>query len=178
MRRAVRNRPRRPWACLRLARSALAAHWSESVLPPRLGRLHGDVVRVFHDVGIVIIEPLRIASYLFGHLDGMTDTGTLCEVAPELPTEDRAFVTGIGRLVDQLRTLWGTRGNGKATMRWSHVGAVASGFSRNSACMRGRNRTGEPTSMSPFTADTIPAGSAQVDLLRARWVAIGADGYL
>lgn len=35
MRRAVRNRPRRPWACLRLARTALAAHWSEPVLLPR-----------------------------------------------------------------------------------------------------------------------------------------------
>ena len=57
-------------------------------------RLHGDVVRAFQEVGIVILEPLRIASYLFGHLDGMNEFDNLCEVAPELPTEDQAFVRG------------------------------------------------------------------------------------
>lgn len=82
------------------------------------------MVRVFHDVGIVIIEPLRIASYLVGHLDGMNDTGTLCEVAPELPTEDHAFVIAIGRLVDQLRTLWGTRGKWESYNALVDVGAV------------------------------------------------------
>jgi hypothetical protein len=65
---------------------------------------------------------LRIASYLFGHLDGMNDTGTLCEVAPELPTEDRAFFPPLARLMDQLCTLWVLGGNGKATMRWSMSG--------------------------------------------------------
>lgn len=62
-------------------------------------------MRVFKEVGIVILEPLRIASYLFGHLGGMKDTDILCEVATELPTEDRAFVTAISRLVEQLRGL-------------------------------------------------------------------------
>jgi hypothetical protein len=73
-------------------------------------RLHSNVARVFREVGIVIREPLRIASHLFGHLDGMNESDTLCEVAPELPTEDQAFVRGIGRLVEQLRGLWDTRG--------------------------------------------------------------------
>lgn len=76
-------------------------------------RLHGNVVRVFEEVGIVILEPLRIASYLFGHLDGMNKYDTLCEVVPELPTEDQAFVRVIGRLVEQLRGLWDTRGAGE-----------------------------------------------------------------
>ncbi|MDL2410820.1 hypothetical protein PY650_35830 [Rhizobium calliandrae] len=87
-------------------------------------RLHGDVVRVFYEVGIVILEPLRIASYLFGHLDGMNDTGTLCEVVPVLPTEDRAFVTAIGQLVDQLCTLWDTREEWESYNALVDVGAI------------------------------------------------------
>ncbi|MGM4984435.1 MULTISPECIES: hypothetical protein [Rhizobium] len=87
-------------------------------------RLHGNVARVFREVGIVILEPLRIVSHLFGHLDGMNESDTLCEVAPELPTEDQAFVRGIGRLVEQLRDLWDTRGEWPSYDAWIDVGAV------------------------------------------------------
>ena len=136
------------------------------------------MVRVFHDVGIVIIEPLRIASYLFGHLDGMNDTGTLCEVAPELPTEDHAFVTAIGRLVDQLRTLWGTRGKWESYNALVDVGAVCFRLFEDSACVRGRSRTGEPTSMSPLQQTLYLQGLRRLICCAHGWVAIGADGYL
>ena len=130
-------------------------------------RLHGDVVRVFHDVGIVILEPLRIASYLFGHLDGMNDTGTFCEVAAELPTEDRAFVTAIGRLVDQLRMLWGTRGKWESYNALVDVGAVGFRLFEEFGVHARPQPDGQAYINVPFTADTIPAGPAQVDLLRA-----------
>lgn len=61
------------------------------------------MVRVFQDVGIVSLEPLQIASYLFGYLDGMNESDNLCEAAPKLLPEDQAFVRAIGRLVEQLR---------------------------------------------------------------------------
>lgn len=82
------------------------------------------MVRAFEEVGIVILEPLRIASYLFGHLDGMNEFDNLCEVAPELPTEDQTFVRAIGRLVEQLRGLWDTRGDWPSYDALIDVGAV------------------------------------------------------
>ncbi len=130
-------------------------------------RLHGNVVRVFQEVGIVILEPLRIASYLFGHLDGMNDSGTLCEVASELSTEDHAFVTAIGRLVEQLRGLWDTRGDWPSYDALIDVGAVGFRLFEEFGVHAQPQPDGQAYINVPFTVDTMPAGSAQADMLRA-----------
>lgn len=129
-------------------------------------RLHGNVVRVFQEVGIVILEPLRLASYLFGHLDGINETGTLCEVAPEVPTEDQAFVRAIGRLVEQLRGLWDTRGEWPSYDALIDVGAVGFRLLEEFGVHARPQPDGQAYINVPFTADTMPAGSAQADILR------------
>ncbi|MBO9136688.1 hypothetical protein J5289_27840 (plasmid) [Rhizobium sp. B230/85] len=129
-------------------------------------RLHGNVVRVFEEVGIVILEPLRIASYLFGHLDGMNKYDTLCEVAPELPTEDQAFLRVIGRLVEQLRGLWDTRGGWPSYDALIDVGAVGFQLFEEFGVHCQPQPDGQAYISVPFTTDTMPAGSAQADLLR------------
>ncbi|WKL23433.1 hypothetical protein QYR00_23155 (plasmid) [Agrobacterium tumefaciens] len=130
-------------------------------------RLHGDVVRVFQEVGIVILEPLRIASYLFGHLDGMNESDNLCEVAPELPTEDQAFVRAIGRLVEQLRGLWDTRGDWPSYDALIDVGAVGFRLFEEFGVHAQPQPDGQAYINVPFTVDTMPAGSAQAYMLRA-----------
>lgn len=136
-------------------------------------RLHGNVVRVFQEVGIVILEPLRIASYLFGHLDGMNETGTLCEVAPELPTEDQAFVRAIGQMVEQLRGLWDTRGEWPSYDALIDVGTVGFRLFEEFGVHARPQPDGQAYITVPFTADTMPAGSVQADLLRTL---MGGDG--
>lgn len=130
-------------------------------------RLHGDVVRVFQEVGIVILEPLRIASYLFGHLDGTNESDNLCEVAPELPTEDQAFVRAIGRLVEQLRGLWDTRGDWPSYDALIGVGAVGFRLFEEFCVHAQPQPDGQAYINVPFTVDTMPARSAQADMLRA-----------
>lgn len=106
---------------------------------------------------------VRIASCLFGHLDGMNDTGTLCEVAPELPTEVPLSLPLAGWWTSCAR--YGALGG-----KWESynalvdVGAVGSRLFEEFGLHARPQPEGRAYINVPFTADTIPAGSAQVDL--------------
>nr|WP_313533820.1 hypothetical protein [Brucella anthropi] len=130
-------------------------------------RQHRDVVRVFYEVGAIILEPLRIASYLFGHLDGMSETETLCNIASEIPTKDQAFVAAISRMVEQLRRLWDTRGEWESYDELIDVGAVGFGLFDQFGVHATPQPDGQAYINVPYTADTLPSGSTQADLLRA-----------
>lgn len=73
----------------------------------------------------------------------------------------------LGRLVDQLRTLWGTRGKWESYNALVDVGAVGFRLFEEFGVHARPQPDGQAYINVPFTADTIPAGSAQVDLLRA-----------
>lgn len=69
---------------------------------------HGDIDRVYCEVGRAVIEPLRMASYLFGNLDGLAHHD-LPDVVSEIPTSENIFLSEIPNLVGHLRHLWETR---------------------------------------------------------------------
>lgn len=128
-------------------------------------RLHGDVERVLQEAGAALLEPLRMASYLFGHLDGIAEE-ELPDIAAELVGADAAIAAAITELVPQMRSLWDRRGEWE-----SYDGLIALGqtaFSLIDAC--GVHVTPQANGSAyinvPFTADTTPAGAAQADLYR------------
>ncbi|WP_440980782.1 hypothetical protein [Shinella sumterensis] len=130
-------------------------------------RRHGDVVRVFNEVGGIILEPLRIASYLIGHLDGVNETDTLREIAPEVPTDDEAIITAIDQLAEQLRRLWDTRGDWESYDALVDLGALGFDLLRQFGVHAAPQLDGQAYINVPFTADSFPPGTTQGDILRA-----------
>jgi hypothetical protein len=70
---------------------------------------HRDLNRIVGDLGAPMSEPLRMAAYTFGHIDG-------CDGAAEISEETRLAIEGAGYteaiddLVAKLRKLWDERG--------------------------------------------------------------------
>lgn len=71
-------------------------------------RFHGDVDLMFREVAYAALEPLRMASYLFGHLDGLEEINEEA-IRAELSTESMILSRAIVQLVLQLRKLWASR---------------------------------------------------------------------
>jgi len=130
-------------------------------------RLHADVVRVFNEVGSIILEPLRIASYLIGHLDGLNEKDTLSDIVPEVPTEDSALITAIEQLAEQLRRLWDTRGDWESYDTLVDLGALGFNLLKQFGVHAAPQSDGQAYINVPFTADTFPLGTTQEDTLRA-----------
>lgn len=130
-------------------------------------RTHGDVERVFQEVGVVVLEPLRMASYLFGHLDGMAEE-ELPEVALEVPKEDAVFVSAITTLVSHLRSLWENRGSWASHDDMLVLGQTAFELLRECGVHARPEPDGRAYINVPFTPDTLPGASA-ADLLAALW---------
>jgi hypothetical protein len=130
-------------------------------------RRHRDVVRVFNEVGGIILEPLRIASYWIGHQDGISETEILRDVACDVPTEDQAFVAAIGRLAEQLRRLWDTRGEWKNYDALIDLGALGFDLLQQFSVQATPQSDGQAYINVPYTADTLPPGTTQADILRA-----------
>jgi hypothetical protein len=119
-------------------------------------RTHGDLERVFQEVGYAVLEPLRMASYLFGHLDGLADG--------ELPTEDEAFVSGIVTLISQLRSLWDRRDRWDAEEDMWILGETAFDMLRECGLDVQPLPDGTAHINVPYTPDTMPDGVSPAEL--------------
>lgn len=120
-------------------------------------RIHGDVERVFQEVGSVVVEPLRMAAYLFGHLDGKTRQ-ELVEVPLELTNDDPAFVSAITTLVSRLRSLWTTRGSWAGHDDMLVLGQVAFELLRECGVHARPEPDGRAYINVPYTPDTLAPG--------------------
>jgi len=116
-------------------------------------RFHGDVERVLQEVGGAVLEPLRMASYLFGHLDGTSDEK--CDVAAELQAADPIFVAAIGELVSQMRLLWNRRYEWEAHDDMLVLGRTAFALIRVCGVHAIAQPDGRAYISVPFTADTM-----------------------
>ncbi|NTH16655.1 hypothetical protein G6L99_31575 [Agrobacterium rhizogenes] len=94
-------------------------------------RIHGNVERVLQEAGAALLEPLRMASYLFGHLDGIAEV-QLPDIASQLEDADPAIATAIAELVSQMRVLWDRRGQWESYDELMAMGRT--GFKLISAC--------------------------------------------
>ena len=126
-------------------------------------RMHGHTERVFQEVGYAVLEPLRMASYLFGHLDGLAD-GELPDVAAELPTDDEVFVSGIIALVSQLRSLWDRRDRWDTDEDMWVLGETAFDVLREFGLDVQPLPDGLAHIDVPFTHDTMPEGVTPAEL--------------
>jgi hypothetical protein len=98
-----------------------------------------------------------------GHLDGLAD-GELPDVAAELPTDDAAFVSGITRLVTQLRDLWDRRDRWETDEDMWILGETAFDVLRECGLDVQPLPDGTAHIDVPFTPDTMPEGVTSAEL--------------
>ncbi len=86
---------------------ALGAAREEANTAIRAYRLHGNLNRVIEEAGRSCCEPLRLAAYLIGHLDGRNESW---DVVPDArgAVADSEYAPFIERMTEVLRELWET----------------------------------------------------------------------
>jgi hypothetical protein len=89
-------------------------------------RVHGDVSRVLEEAGYHICEPLRIAAYLFGHLDGLNSDFDLLPRLRDQP-ETGFYGNYLERLWGELRALWARRDQWQSRAEFDFLKGFARG---------------------------------------------------
>jgi hypothetical protein len=95
------------------AAAARAAFWD-----------HGDLNRVVGELGPPLAEPLRLAAYVLGHLDGLTDPPPLSDETRQA-IADSGYTEMIDDLREALRSLWESREERAALSEYEVIGDVA-----------------------------------------------------
>lgn len=118
-------------------------------------RLHGDIDRVLEEAGRPLCEPLRLAAYLFGHLDGTdADLDTVPQARDALTASPyNAFAD---RLRDTLRDLWSRRGQWASCEEFEPLNDLARDVLAHGGLILERLPDGELHVDIPFTPETMP----------------------
>ncbi|PZU05996.1 MAG: hypothetical protein DI605_20515 [Sphingomonas sp.] len=85
---------------------------------------HGDLNRVVGELGPPLAEPLRLAAYVLGHLDGLTDPPALSD-ATRRAIADAGYTDLIDDLAVALRDLWASREERTTLSEFEVIGDVA-----------------------------------------------------
>ncbi|TAN02469.1 MAG: hypothetical protein EPN36_16955 [Rhodanobacteraceae bacterium] len=88
--------------------------------PIRSYRLHGDLEKMMAQIRVPLIQPLKLAGYLLGHLDGMEDKQPLDALC--LGHIGTPYQSLLPALRAELRNLWDTRDHAAGVER--HAGLI------------------------------------------------------
>ena len=85
---------------------------------------HRDLNRIVGELGAPMSEPLRMAAYTFGHIDGSNGDVEISEQTRQA-IDEAGYTDAIEELVAQLRKLWDQRGEWMFTSEFDVLGDVA-----------------------------------------------------
>lgn len=85
---------------------------------------HGDLNRAVEELVPPLVEPLRLASYVLGHLDGLADDITISDETKQA-LDDAGYADLIEDLATALRSLWDDRREWGHVSRFDIIGNVA-----------------------------------------------------
>ncbi|TIP04552.1 MAG: hypothetical protein E5X72_10705 [Mesorhizobium sp.] len=88
---------------------------------------HRDLNRIVGELGAPMSEPLRMAAYTFGHIDGSDGEAKISEETRQA-IEEAGYTEAIEELVAQLRKLWDQRGEWMFPSEFDVLGDVARGL--------------------------------------------------
>ncbi|WP_137391927.1 hypothetical protein [Rhodoligotrophos defluvii] len=121
----------------------------------RAYRLHGDLNRVLEEAGRPLCEPLRMAAYLIGHLDGR---GEELDTAPQAQAvlATSASAPFVNQLREALRNLWSRRGAWTSPAEFQPLKEIATQVLAEGGMMLTRLPGGDLHVDIPYTPETVP----------------------
>lgn len=131
----------------------------------RAYRTHGDIVRLMVEAGGPVLEPLRLAGYLLGHLDGLgedVDLDTLCPAHVGTPFETLSVA-----LRDVLHAIWDGRDDWDGLETFDPVVEIVT----RALSHAGLHCTPHDEDLYvdvPYTAETLPGGAAELAMIDLR----------
>jgi len=117
-------------------------------------RVHGDVDRVLLEAGNPVAEPLRLAAYLAGHLDGRGQD-TLAEMAADLQAYPR-LAPRIVEAIHAVRSMWDERERWQGLSVFDPLKAVFRAVYAEHGILIRRLPDGRMFVDIPFTTETMP----------------------
>ncbi len=134
---------------------ALEAARDEANTAIRAYRWHGDVNRVIEDAGRPLVEPLRLAAYLIGHIDGR---GGDWDAAPTARDRLAAseYADSIGRMAEVLREIWSKADSWESPKVFDPLKEIAREVLKQGGIILTRQADGSLYADIPFTIDTLP----------------------
>lgn len=117
-------------------------------------RIHGDVDRVLLEAGNPIAEPLRLAAYLAGHLDGR-GRDALEEMRGDLEADSR-LASRIVEAIEAVRSMWAEREQWSGLSVFDPLKAVFRAVYADHSMIFRRLPDGRIFVDTPFTSETMP----------------------
>lgn len=118
-------------------------------------RLHHDIQRVMQEAGEPLAEPLRLAAYFIGHVDGRGET---LDGRPQLRAalEASRYAEFFDRTTEALRALWLRRGKWASREEFTPLMNVARDVLTAGGLIFRRRDDGNLSIDIPLTAETLP----------------------
>ena len=135
--------------------SVLAVARNRANAAIRSYRVHANINRVLEEAGAPLFEPLRLAAYLIGHLDGLSSDFSF---APQARDQLAAspYESHIHRLGNAFRELWSQRGRWASPSEFDVLKNIARDVLAYGGMILRRLPDGRLYVDIPFTPDTTP----------------------
>jgi len=121
----------------------------------RAYRIHADLNRVINEAGRALCEPLKVASYLLGHMDGVGLDWTGLPAMRELVVGSD-YADLIDDLRDELRLLWEGRDSWRSIAEFDMLRDVVRDCFESGGLFFSERAGGTAHVAIPFTAETMP----------------------
>jgi hypothetical protein len=119
-------------------------------------RRHHDINRVVNEAGTPLCEPLKLASYLLGHLDGC-GKGWEVEAEARGTLEEKGYTDIIDKLHAELRALWDKRGEWQSPEEFTPLREIVRDTFAFGGLYVGPGKSpGQGHINIPFTPETMP----------------------
>jgi hypothetical protein len=130
-------------------------------------RTHAEVDRLLVEASRSVANPLKMAAYLMGHLDGLSCEIDFNERCPN--THESEFGSLLPKLLEALRYAWDTREswNGLKGVDGLVIVIVEALAISGAIVTLSENEPGSRVDV-PFTAATMPNGEADMAIIRMR----------
>jgi len=120
-------------------------------------RSHGDVDRVVSEAGAPLCEPLKLAAYLLGHLDGRLEDLDSTPRARDA-VEASPYAPFVVRLHEILRLLWSRRSSWTSPAEFDPIREIARDVLADGGLVLERRSAGTLYVHVPYRPETMPPG--------------------
>ena len=118
-------------------------------------RRHRDISQLLQEAGEPLCQPLRVAAYLVGHLDGLEDDFDLVPAARDMLAAS-PYLSFVNRLRGIARQMWERRGHWNSLAEFEPLQAICRDLYADGGMLIQKMPDGTTYVKVPFTLKTIP----------------------